>query len=98
MIRARLVGASLGLALLIAAMFKYFALAEVAVNPDLISWDLWGQLCAFTVEITLGLWLISGLFPFTVRCLSVVCFCAFAAISLYRGMRGQVSCGCLGTL
>ncbi|HIC89578.1 MAG TPA: DUF1573 domain-containing protein, partial [Anaerolineae bacterium] len=43
-----------------------------------------------------GLWLLSGLYPRASRLVAVGCFAAFAAVSLWKVLSGETTCGCLG--
>jgi hypothetical protein len=47
-------------------------------------------------ELFLGLWLVSGLHVRQARDLALVCFFAFAGVSLYQALAGAASCGRFG--
>jgi hypothetical protein len=49
-------------------------------------------------ELVLGGLLLSGWWPVTLRWVAVATFSLFAAASLWAGLNGQASCGCLGAV
>jgi hypothetical protein len=50
------------------------------------------------LELALGLWLLSGLFPKVAWLASLACFSFFSSITLYKGLTGAASCGCFGSV
>jgi len=49
-------------------------------------------------ELALGLWMLFGLSARLSRLLSIGCFACFAAVSVYKTVNGDSSCGCFGML
>lgn len=87
---------ALGAVLLTAAGFKAFALWTDPTPPlSLFSEPRW-QIALIEAETLLGLWLLSGFAPRGVWWTAQVTFTLLACVSLYLGLAGQSSCGCLG--
>lgn len=88
----------LGLILLAAAGLKAHQLAtEPVPNVDIFSYR-WSLTVQVQVEIVLGLWLLGGVHRRLLWLFATVCFAAFAAITLYKALAGQASCGCFGAV
>lgn len=47
-------------------------------------------------EWALGMAMLAGAAPFFWRALAIICFTAFAGVSLYKLSRGEADCGCFG--
>jgi hypothetical protein len=47
-------------------------------------------------EAVLGGMLLAGVFPNATRALALACFVAFTSVTVYKGIAGETSCGCLG--
>ena len=86
----------LGVVLLVAAWLKVQGLASSPASPESAFGSSRLYFATIEVEIILGLWLLSGWWARAVRVVSLVCFTAFAGMSLYLGLIGQSSCGCFG--
>ena len=88
----------LGLLLLIAAILKGWQLLTV---PNVKN-DLWSHrlffILAVEVELSLGIWLLSGVFKKAAWIATVSCFSLFSIITLYKGLSGAESCGCFGSI
>jgi Protein of unknown function (DUF1573) len=90
------VHATLGLVLLLAAAFKvhaFWAGSNAAIS--LFSSPRW-QVALIELETLLGLWLLTGLYPWSAWLAATAGFSLLASISLYLGLLGQPSCGCFG--
>jgi hypothetical protein len=85
-----------GLILLFASLMKELALADTTISQPWPSIDWRLSLAASVFELFLGVWLIAGIFPTTVRRVALVCFLGFAGVALFKAIRGEVSCGCFG--
>ena len=96
--RFRTVSSLLGLILCAASVVKYVTLAEASLSPDLINFDWLVVLLGTGIEAALGLWLVSGLLPLSARVFAIITFSIFAFVAFVRGVRGEVSCGCLGSI
>jgi hypothetical protein len=92
------VACTLGLILVAASLAKYDSVTDLAMSAEGLDQDWWLVLSGLGIEAVLGLWLVAGVFPFTARRLAMVCFGAFAVLSLLKGLRGEPSCGCLGAV
>jgi hypothetical protein len=92
----RVVAILTGSVLLFASLMKGLALTDTTVNPDRVPGDWWLLLASSAFELFLGIWLIAGVFPATVRRVALVCFLGFAGVALYKAIQGEVSCGCFG--
>ena len=89
---------ALGILLLAAAILKGHDLLTTPVaNKDIWSWR---PFLIFQVEseLALGIWLLSGVFKRLAWLASVVCFCLFCGVTLYKGISGAASCGCFGSV
>lgn len=88
----------LGCLLLVAAGLKLYGLSVSAVPA--VGWfaQPWVQLASAEWEIVLGVWLLSGAYPFGAWLAAVGTFLAFATISGYLGWDGVASCGCFGAI
>ncbi|MBN2455356.1 MAG: hypothetical protein JXB29_02275 [Sedimentisphaerales bacterium] len=88
----------LGVLLLTGAVLKgWQLLTEPTANNDI--WTNRAFLI-FTVEfeISLGIWLLSGLFKKAAWLAALSCFSLFSFITLYKGLSGAESCGCFGSV
>jgi hypothetical protein len=88
----------LGLILSLAAAFKGYELATEPVTGSGVFDSRWSLIVVVEVELALGLWLLSGMHPRETRWGTLVCFAAFAVVSLYKALSGEDSCGCFGKL
>ena len=88
----------LGLLLLAAAVMKGH---ELLTTP-MANADIWTNrnFMIFQVEfeLTLGIWLLSGLFKRVAWLVALGCFTLFCGVTLYKGMTGAASCGCFGNV
>jgi hypothetical protein len=84
--------------LLTAAALKAYQLAtEPVPNRDILSYR-WSLMIEVEFELFFGLWLLSGLYRRLAWGLGVVCFAVFSAITLYKGIIGETTCGCFGKI
>jgi len=56
----------------------------------------WMVLVAVQVELAVGAWLVTGLWPRTARLVVGLLFGCFAAVSAFKAAAGHGSCGCFG--
>ena len=88
----------LGMLLLIAAVLKgWQLLTEPVANNDIWTYRPFLVLMV-EFELALAIWLLSGLFKKAAWLVSLLCFSAFSAITLYKGITGAESCGCFGSV
>lgn len=92
----KLVMPALGILLLVAAGFKAYELltGPLAGEGFFASRGLVISLVLF--EILFGLTLLFGVFPRWTWRIAVAVFAVFAAVTLYKGLSGETSCGCFG--
>ena len=86
----------LGLILLTAASLKGHQLATEPVAETSLFTSRWFLICVVEFELFFGLWLLFGLYPRRTWQAAIVCFSAFACVSLYKALSGEASCGCFG--
>lgn len=86
----------LGLILLTAAGLKGFQVATEPVAETGLLTSRWFLIGLVEFELFLGLWLLAGLYPRGTWRAALLCFSAFASVSLYKTLSGEVSCGCFG--
>jgi hypothetical protein len=86
----------LGLLLLIAAGLKVYGFGVDPVARMGIFSSPAFQFTVIAFEISLGLWLLSGIQPIGSWVAVLITFFGFAGASFYQGWIGQASCGCLG--
>jgi len=86
----------LGLILLTAAALKGHQLATGPVAETSLFTSRWFLICVVEFELFFGLWLLSGLYPRRTWQAALVCFSAFACVSLYKALSGEATCGCFG--
>ncbi len=94
---ARVFAIAAGLLLVVAAMFKTVA---PAADGNLVA-AVAGRLPALLttqIELALGVWLLSGVYPLTARWIVASLFLAFAAVNAWLVLQGESSCGCLGSV
>ena len=88
----------LGLLLLTGAVLKGH---ELLTTP-MANADIWSNryFLIFVVEfeLSLGIWLLSGLFKRAAWLVTLGCFSLFCCITLYKGLTGAASCGCFGNV
>jgi|WetSurMetagenome_2_1015567.scaffolds.fasta_scaffold09763_2 hypothetical protein len=87
-----------GLILLTAAALKVHQLAtQPTLDTSLL--DSRAVLTAWVLaEIGLGLWLWSGLLPRAGHGAAVGCFTLFSAVTFWKAVHGEASCGCFGVV
>ncbi len=86
----------LAIALLTAAVLKgWQLLTEPVANNDIWSYRPF-LILTVEFELALAIWLLSGLFKKAAWLATLLCFSAFSAITLYKGISGAESCGCFG--
>jgi len=86
----------LGVILLTAAALKGHQLATETVAETGLFTSRWLLICVVEFELFFGLWLLSGLHPRRTWQAALLCFSAFACVSLYKALSGEASCGCFG--
>lgn len=94
----RAITTAVALLLLTTAALKVYGLSATSpVNSSLWS-DGRVRLATILWEMTLGLWLLSGVRPTAAWLAAVSTFLGFAAVSATLGVSGAPSCGCLGAV
>jgi hypothetical protein len=88
----------LGVLLLVAAALKLYSLAVEPVGGVGFFSEPWVQTLIVEWEILLGTWLVWGVNRALAWLAANVTFVCFAAVSLWQGWIGQVSCGCFGAI
>ncbi len=88
----------LGLILLAAAGLKAHQLATGPTAEAGLLTSRWFLVAAVESEIVLGLCLLSGVLARTVWLVALGCFAVFACVSFSKGLAGEASCGCFGTV
>jgi hypothetical protein len=86
----------IGLLLFAAAALKFTALGIQPVRSSGILTSGPSQLALIVLEITLGVWLLSGRWPITSWLVAMIAFSGFAIVTFRQGWIGQASCGCFG--
>ena len=86
----------LAVLLLTAAGLKGYQLATSPVLGSGLLDSRWLLIATVEFELFFGLWLLSGLLPRLTWMAAVGCFGLFAAVSLYKAVSGEASCGCFG--
>lgn len=82
--------------LIAASMLKAHQLITVPIVTEGF-WESWLFLVIqVPLELSLGIWLVSGLFRKAGWILAVMCFAGFIIVTLYKALAGEVSCGCFG--
>jgi methylamine utilization protein MauE len=87
---------TLGVLLLGAAIFKAHAFWTDTAQPLPLFSSSRIQVAVIEVEGLLGIWLVSGTYHRAARFSALVFFGFLASVSLYMGVSGESSCGCLG--
>src|SRR5437870_3759284 len=93
-----IVRVALGLLLLTAGGLK-FAGRSISAVPQ-AGWfaEPTLQIVVAEFELALGLFLLSGMFPFGAWVISFGTFAMFAGVSCFTGLNGESSCGCFGAV
>lgn len=97
-VSSKAVPALLALLLLVAAGLKTHQLTtgmDADSGPFTSRWSL---LAVIELELCLGLWLLVGVYPRQSRVAALLCYTAFAAVSLQQALVGKASCCCFGGL
>ena len=89
---------ALGAILLVAAALKAHQLATQPLAEDSVFSSRAVLTLWFEVEIVLGLWLFSGLFPRAALVAAMGCFSLFSAVTGFKALSGEPSCGCFGVV
>jgi hypothetical protein len=58
----------------------------------------WFQIGLVELELVLGVWLLWGGWPRAAWWAAVAVFSTFASVALFKALRGDATCGCLGSL
>jgi hypothetical protein len=86
-----------GLLLAAAALKTQQLASEPTADRDLFTYR-WSLILLVEGELGLGLMLLSGLWKRLAWTTALATFLFFAAVSLHKALRGEVSCGCFGTV
>jgi hypothetical protein len=86
----------LGLILLTAAALKGHELATEPVAETSLLTSRWFLIGVVEFELFFGLWLCCGLYSRRTWQAALLCFNAFACVSLYKAISGEATCGCFG--
>jgi hypothetical protein len=90
-----------GLLLIAASVLKIIEAFNLCV-PGWREHGLWESyeflLVQLPLELSLGIWLISGLFRRVAWLVSTLAFLGFIGVTLYKGLLGDESCGCFGQI
>lgn len=89
---------ALGAILLTAAALKVHQLALSTIAEDGILTSRWFLTAWVEFELALGDWLLCGAYQQLAKYAAIVCFGLFAAVSLLSALRGDLSCGCFGSV
>ncbi|MFA5784963.1 MAG: MauE/DoxX family redox-associated membrane protein, partial [Phycisphaerae bacterium] len=94
----RIVMTLAGLLLIVASALKaYQMLTEPIVSKGL--WESWEFfLVTVPLEMSLGIWLVSGLFRKAAWLFGTLSFGFFVGVTAYKALTGELSCGCFGTV
>lgn len=87
---------ALGLLLLTAAGLKGYELATEPVAQTGLLTSPWFLIGVVEFELFFGLWLLTGLYRRLTWRVAILCFSAFACVSLYKAVSGEATCGCFG--
>lgn len=83
---------------LTAAVAKAWQLATTPPLGEVLLHARWFNILVVEFELLFGTWLIFGLLPKLTRLATIGCFSVFAAVSLYKALSREVSCGCFGAI
>ena len=83
---------------LLAAGLKAWQLATVPPIGEGLLQARWFNILVVEFELIFGIWLLFGKLLKLTWLLSIGCFSIFAAVSLYKALSGEVSCGCFGAV
>jgi len=86
----------LGLILLTAAALKGHQLATEPLAERGLLTSRWFLIGVVEFELFFGLWLCCGLYARRTWEAALLCFAAFACVSLYKALSGEATCGCFG--
>lgn len=94
----RIVMTIAGLLLIVASALKaYQMLTEPIVSKGL--WESWEFfIVTVPLEMSLGIWLVSGLFRKAAWLFGTLSFGFFVGVTAYKALTGELSCGCFGTV
>lgn len=84
--------------LLTASCMKAHMLATTPMLGDDILHSRWFNIVVVQFETFFGIWLFVGLLPKLTGLASIGCFTIFAAVSGYKAVSGEASCGCWGAV
>jgi hypothetical protein len=81
--------------LALAGALKWLQLADGPVgNAAAIS--IWLDVLAIAAELSLSVWIVSGIYASAARRVALMSFGVFAVVSLDKALSGDLSCGCFG--
>jgi hypothetical protein len=84
--------------LLTAAGLKAFQLATTPILGEGLLHARWFNVLVVDFELLFALWLCFGQLPKLTRLVSILLFSIFAAVSFYKAISGETSCGCFGNV
>ena len=88
----------LGGLLIVAAVLKGWQL----LTEPVAGINIWSNraflILTVEIELALGIWLVSGLFKKAAWLVGIFCFGFFSCLTLYKGISGDESCGCFGSV
>jgi thiol-disulfide isomerase/thioredoxin len=86
-----------GLLLMLASTLKAHELATTTfiTDEEVASWP---KMAYITLEFGFGLWLCVGLYSVITRRIAIGCFAVFLSVSLYKGISGEETCRCFGSI
>jgi hypothetical protein len=87
---------ALGILLLTAAALKGHQLATEPVAETSLLTSRWFLITVVEFELFFGLWLLANLASRWTHRGALACFAVFTAVSLYKALSGDASCGCFG--
>ena len=94
----RIVMTLAGLLLIVGSVLK----AHQMLTEPIVSKGLWESWIFFLItvplELSLGVWLVSGLFRKAGSLLGVLSFGFFVGVTAYKAITGELSCGCFGRI
>ncbi len=86
----------IGVVLFLAAAFKTHELATTPTLGDSLLENRYLLMAVIQFEFFLALWLFSGLYPRLAWKITLGLFSIFTAVTLYKALSGEASCGCFG--
>jgi hypothetical protein len=79
-------------------VLKTYELSTRPVVPVDFFTQRWVLIQQVVFELVLGVWLLSGFWRKVAWWITTGCFAGFIGVTFYKGITGQSSCGCFGTV